>query len=119
MSKTLERAMHRSLSISMAAPGLAPNDFVQQQGGRLAKTVRLIAFDQRGVLRSAPLSHERPLHLDDLIEDTEALRRALGIRRWTLLGHSFGGHIALLYALRYPASTSDEVTRFVRQVASH
>jgi proline iminopeptidase len=38
----------------------------------------------------------------DLIEDCEALRRHLGIRRWSLLGHSFGGQLALRYAAAYP-----------------
>ena len=34
------------------------------------------------------------------------LRERLGFRRWAVLGHSFGGHVALEYALRYPGSLS-------------
>jgi proline iminopeptidase len=34
--------------------------------------------------------------------DADALREKLGFERWAVLGHSFGGHVALEYALRYP-----------------
>jgi proline iminopeptidase len=40
---------------------------------------------------------------DILVEDCEALRQALGIGRWAVLGHSFGGRLALRYADKYPA----------------
>lgn len=43
---------------------------------------------------------------ENLTADAEALREELGIERWVVLGHSFGGHVALEYALHYPASLS-------------
>jgi proline iminopeptidase len=43
---------------------------------------------------------------DNLTADAEALRQALGFDRWAVLGHSFGGMVALEYALRYPQSLS-------------
>ncbi len=43
---------------------------------------------------------------ENLTADAEALRRALGFDRWAVLGHSFGGMVALEYALRYPSSLS-------------
>ncbi len=42
----------------------------------------------------------------NLTADADALRQRLGFERWAVLGHSFGGHVALEYALRYPASAS-------------
>ena len=49
--------------------------------------------------------HGRPL-VDDLGEPDGRCRRAApaaGLREgWAVLGHSFGGHVALEYALRYP-----------------
>ena len=42
----------------------------------------------------------------NLTADADALREELGFERWALLGHSFGGHVALEYALRYPARVS-------------
>lgn len=43
---------------------------------------------------------------ENLTADAEALRQALGFERWAVLGHSFGGMVALEYALRYPQSLS-------------
>jgi proline iminopeptidase len=43
---------------------------------------------------------------ENLTADAEALRQTLGFDRWAVLGHSFGGQVALEYALRYPQSLS-------------
>jgi proline iminopeptidase len=43
---------------------------------------------------------------ENLTADAEALRRALGFDKWAVLGHSFGGMVALEYALRFPQSLS-------------
>ena len=43
---------------------------------------------------------------ENLTADADALRQALGFEKWAVLGHSFGGNVALEYALRYPQSLS-------------
>ena len=43
---------------------------------------------------------------ENLTADADALRQKLGFETWAVLGHSFGGHVALEYALRYPDSLS-------------
>ncbi len=43
---------------------------------------------------------------DNLTADAEALRQTLGFETWAVLGHSFGGMVALAYVLRYPNSVS-------------
>ena len=43
---------------------------------------------------------------ENLTADAEALRQKLGFDKWAVLGHSFGGMVALEYALRYPQSLS-------------
>jgi proline iminopeptidase len=43
---------------------------------------------------------------ENLTADAEALRQMLGFDQWAVLGHSFGGMVALEYALRYPQSLS-------------
>ena len=46
---------------------------------------------------------------ENLTADADALRQALGYNQWAVLGHSFGGNVALEYALRYPQSLSQLV----------
>ena len=43
---------------------------------------------------------------ENLTADADALRETLGFDKWAVLGHSFGGMVALEYALRYPQSVS-------------
>ena len=43
---------------------------------------------------------------ENLTADADALRETLGFDRWAVLGHSFGGMVALEYALRYPERVS-------------
>jgi proline iminopeptidase len=70
---------------------------------RLADRFTLIFYDHRCNGRSvgAPLSS---MTWENLTADADALRQKLGLDRWAVLGHSFGGQVALEYALRYPAS---------------
>ncbi|HYO55153.1 alpha/beta hydrolase [Archangium sp.] len=82
-------------------PGYNSYSFARLMGTRLEKNRRMVYLDQRGCGRS-----ERPwdgrYSLDVLVADLEALRQELGVERWVLLGHSFGGTLALEYAARHP-----------------
>jgi pimeloyl-ACP methyl ester carboxylesterase len=82
-------------------------------GAALDDGFRVLLLDQRGTGRSglldvAALPHDGPAALADhlthyradaIVRDAEALRRALlgDDGRWTLLGQSFGGFVALHY----------------------
>jgi proline iminopeptidase len=76
------------------------------QADRLAEDLRVIGVDQRGALFSDPLPDGAALTEDDLVGDAEALREALGIERWAVLGHSFGARLALRYAAGHPDSVT-------------
>jgi proline iminopeptidase len=67
----------------------------------LARHHALIYFDQRGGGRSE-MPDALQLTAGAMIEDVEALRRAYRLDRLTLLGHSWGGGLAVLYAAHYP-----------------
>jgi proline iminopeptidase len=43
---------------------------------------------------------------ENLTADADALREKLGFEKWAVLGHSFGGNVALEYTLRYPQRVS-------------
>jgi proline iminopeptidase len=72
---------------------------------RCADQLTLVFYDHRcnGRSEGAPVES---MTWDNLTADAEALREKLGFDRWAVLGHSFGGHVALEYALRYPARVS-------------
>jgi proline iminopeptidase len=73
--------------------------------GRCADQLTLIFYDHRcnGRSNGADVSS---MTWENLTADAEALRQALGFEQWAVLGHSFGGMVALEYALRYPQSLS-------------
>ena len=72
---------------------------------RCADRFTLVFYDHRcnGRSTGAPVSS---MTWENLTADADALRQRLGFERWAVLGHSFGGKVALEYALRYPDSLS-------------
>ncbi len=71
----------------------------------LADQFTLIFYDHRCNSRSEG-AEVSSMTLENLTADADALRQALGFDRWAVLGHSFGGNVALECALRYPRSLS-------------
>ncbi len=73
---------------------------------RIADSCRLIYYAQRG--RGASLANVQPedVTLASEIEDLDALREHLGLASVALLGHSWGGVLAMEYAIRHPERTS-------------
>lgn len=67
----------------------------------LESSLQLIYLDQRGSGRSAS-APRHDYRLARQVQDLEELRQRLGLPRWVLLAHSFGGVIATAYATRYP-----------------
>jgi proline iminopeptidase len=72
---------------------------------RLADRHTVVLYDHRCNGRSTGTS-ATSMTWENLTADADALREELGFERWAVLGHSFGGHVALEYALRYPKSVS-------------
>lgn len=64
----------------------------------LAQSRQLIFYDQRGRGESTPPERIDSATIEHDAADIPAVRRALGIREWDILGHSWGGGIALLGA---------------------
>jgi pimeloyl-ACP methyl ester carboxylesterase len=82
--------------------------------GRALEEYRVLMLDQRGTGRSTPvgaldgmsagqqaeyLTHFRA---DSIVRDAEAVRRELGVERWSVLGQSFGGFCVLTYLSFFP-----------------
>lgn len=62
----------------------------------------LIYYDQRGGGRSA-VSRETPVGWREQVADLEALREVWGLEQLTIAGYSWGGLLAILYAIEHPA----------------
>lgn len=62
---------------------------------------RSVSFDLRGTGES-DLDPEGRYGAKDLTEDVNAVADALGLKRFVLVGHSFGGTVAGEYAIRWP-----------------
>jgi len=71
----------------------------------LADRMQLVYFDHRGQGRSARGPRET-YTLENNVEDMEALRRHLGLDKIVVIGTSYGGMVALSYAVRYPENIS-------------
>lgn len=69
----------------------------KKQVKELSKTNKVITYDLRGFGRSS-LPTGKYSHHDDLY----ALLNHLGIKEAKLVGHSFGGEVAVNFALEYP-----------------
>jgi proline iminopeptidase len=78
---------------SMLWPALSP----------LAEQRQVVLYDQRGRGASSTPADLAAATIDDDALDVGAIRRALGVRRWDVLGHSWGGGIAMLASANDPA----------------
>ncbi len=69
----------------------------------LAKSFKLVFYDQRGSGRSSK-ARDRRYDFRAMCQDLDAVRRKLRLGRINLLGHSWGGSLALEYALSRPSA---------------
>ena len=73
---------------------------------RLAEAFRLLYYDQRGRGRSASGVLPGDVTIESEIDDIDRVRRHFGLESMAVLGHSWGGVLAMEYAIRYPERVS-------------
>ena len=81
------------------APGLGTLAEPRNSFGPLADTYKVVVFDARGSGQSegsGPFTHEQ------WVADVEALRQWVGAEQFIMAGGSYGGFIAMEYAIRHP-----------------
>jgi proline iminopeptidase len=93
------------LVVVHGGPG-ASHDYLLPYLIPLAKSNRLIFLDERGSGRSEKLEDPSGYTVENMVEDLEAVRVALGLGKINLLGHSYGGVLAQAYAFKYQDNLS-------------
>jgi len=74
---------------------------------RLKGKYRLILVDQRGTGKSLlDAVDSTTITLDNYVEDINQVRKTLNIQNWIVIGHSWGGGLAMALTAKYPEYTS-------------
>lgn len=87
------------LIVLHGGPGLS-QDYLLPQLYKLGENNLVIFYDQRGSGRSLETKlDEKHINIGQFIEDLETLRTSLGFDKFILMGHSWGGLLAMQYAV--------------------
>lgn len=82
-------------------PGAWSRSFEELKGNNLESGLTMVYYDQRGCGRSES-SPDGNYSIDRMVEDIDLIRKYYHADKVYLLSHSFGGILAVNYALRYP-----------------
>jgi proline iminopeptidase len=93
------------LVVVHGGPG-ASHDYFLPHLLPLMRHNRVIFIDERGSGKSSLLEDPAGYTVENMVEDVEAVRKALGLGKINLLGHSYGGVLAQAYALKYQQNLS-------------
>ncbi|HKO24077.1 MAG TPA: alpha/beta fold hydrolase, partial [Chloroflexota bacterium] len=106
-------ARHQSMPLVIIHGGPGGNNYAFERtiGPRLEQLTTVIYYEQRGCGRSEAPAEPEAYSLPLLVADLEALRQAWRQERIIPLGYSFGGEVALEYALAHP----DRVSKLIVQ----
>jgi proline iminopeptidase len=83
-------------------PGFSP-EYLRPIADKLGDHYAFVLLHQRGTGKSAVTKYDaETLALKNLTGDIEALRKELKADTLTIVGHSFGGILSMMYAREYP-----------------
>jgi proline iminopeptidase len=86
--------------ISHGGPGLDHNYILPMS--ELADDYKVIFYDQRATGNSTGAVNANSITLNNYVQDLEGLRKKLKLGKMNLIGHSWGGGLAVYYAIKYP-----------------
>lgn len=85
------------------APALS-QDYLLPYLASLSEHNCVIFYDQRGCGYSTSEITEKQINVATFVEDIESIRKSFNFDKITLLGHSWGGFLAMEYAIQHPDS---------------
>ena len=89
------------LIVLHGGPGLS-QEYLLPQMNKLAEDHFVIFYDQRGSGRSENGNEASFIQLNVFVDDLEAIQKAYGLQKVSILGHSWGGFLGLHYAMSHP-----------------
>jgi proline iminopeptidase len=96
----------KPLMIVHGGPGMSHDYLAPQMIDLLRNDYQLIFYDQRASGRSTGGDDTSRLTMSQFVRDLELLREKLNIGQLNLVGHSFGGLLAMYYAVSYPGNVN-------------
>jgi proline iminopeptidase len=103
----VERGEGFPVLVLHGGPGLDHHEFADYLD-ELGNAYRLLLVDQRSQGRSDP-TPEATWTLERMAQDVVMLARAMGLNRYAVLGHSYGGFVALQTAVDHPGQVAATV----------
>lgn len=97
-----ERCAHWPLLCIHGGPGLG-HDYLQPLGEMATTGRQVVFYDQLGCDGKGPVQAPIDWSLELFLAELQAVRHAAGLERCHVLGHGWGGILALAYALTSPA----------------
>ena len=91
-------------------PGLACDYLREPLLRMVGEGYRVVTYDQLGTGKSDQPTDPALWTIERYVEEVEAVRKALGLGRVHLLGHSWGGWLGIEYALTYLGTPSRHCT---------
>ncbi|WP_342526772.1 alpha/beta hydrolase [Chryseomicrobium sp. FSL W7-1435] len=89
-----------TLPVLLVSGGPGAADYMDAVANLLVDDCKVIQFDPRGCGRST--GDGTTYRVDACLRDIEEIRKQYGFSQWTVVGHSWGADLGLVYALKYP-----------------
>lgn len=92
----------KPLLLINGGPGFSSN-YLTNVATLLSEKYKVITYDQRGTGQSTvPAMTKSYVNIPNNIEDIHRLQDSLGLEKVNVIGHAYGGALAMMYASSYP-----------------
>jgi proline iminopeptidase len=105
-----------AMIVHHGAPGLGSRSEPKNSFGPFSDRLRVIVFDARG---SGESSDDEPFTHEQWVADVDAIREHFGYDKIVMAGGSYGGFIAMEYAIAHPDRVSALVLRDTAADTTH
>lgn len=96
----------KPLIVIHGGPGLS-QQYLLPYMAKLGDHHKVVFYDQRASGKSEGSLEN--ISIEQFVDDIEGLRKSLGFEKVSILGHSWGGFLAMRYAIKYPDSVDNLV----------